>query len=120
MDILLFHYINPQDFDLDTSSEVATYREVLQVCKSVQIIKKNEKAKYWQNYVDEQIDMAMKEYLETKIEKKASTPPSNLGAGPPPPPPPPAPAPPRPKLFRYPGAEGIRRQHFSGYENRDG
>ena len=40
--------------------QVATYREVLQVCKSVQIIKKNEKAKYWQNYVDEQIETVKK------------------------------------------------------------
>ena len=36
-------------------------------------------------------------------------------APPPPPPPPVAPQPPKPKLLRFPGAEGLKKTHFSGY-----
>ena len=42
--------------------------------------------------------------------------PAQVRGPPPPPPPPAAPAPPRPKLLRFPGAEGLKRQHFSGYK----
>ena len=42
-------------------------------------------------------------------------PPPIIGAPPPPPPPPMVPIPPKPKLLRFPGAEGLKKKHFNGY-----
>jgi len=114
----MFCCLNPDDFNPDDPAQVNTYREILETCRSVEVVTKNEKAKYWQQYVDEQIDMAMCIEDLNKVPTPQNSEPENIiQAGPAPPPPPPAPAPPKPKLFRYPGAEGIKRVHFNGYRN---
>ena len=56
---------------------------------------------------DDETPMVPREEPEARVE----APPQNGAAPPPPPPPPPPPTPPRPGFWRFPGAEGMKRNH---------
>jgi len=126
LEILEFRSVDPQHFDPDEESEVEIYRTLTSVLNEVvEDMKFNFEqqplAMVWQGLLQEKI----KNYLtrcdnfqeqELGKSKAIETRHPQQVAGPPPPPPPRQPTPPRPKLLRFPGAEGLKKKHFSGYK----
>ncbi|XP_023341380.1 ankyrin repeat and SOCS box protein 1 isoform X1 [Eurytemora carolleeae] len=127
LDILLFKCFSPSDFDLDKTNEVEMYNNLLNVCRTVQIHEKTPKGRFWRRKLDADVFQFARDLEADSLEENNNQEtvfglpppigggplPPPVGGGPPPPPPPPVP--PKPKLFRYPGAEGMKKKHFSGY-----
>jgi len=91
------------------------YKTLVETCSSVDIVKPSSKATVWRKRLNQTIDLALSNLCHTEEkteEKKLAS--HDLGTGPPPPPPPARPVPPRPKFFRFPSAEGLKKNHFSG------
>jgi len=127
LEILEFRSVDPQHFDPDDENQVEMYRTLTTVLNEVvQDMKFNFEqqplAMEWQGVLQKKIsnylarcndfqeqDLPKSKAMETRHPQQV--------AGPPPPPPPRQPTPPRPKLLRFPGAEGLKKKHFSGYKN---
>jgi len=126
-DILTFRYVDPSHFDPDDKVQVEIYRNLTAVFKDVvddmlTNYQQHPLAKVWQGVLQEKI----RKYLtgadnldrsEQKTHMRQETRHPDQVAGPPPPPPPMAPTPPKPKMLRFPGAEGLKKKHFSGYKH---
>jgi len=124
-DILTYRYVDPAAFDPDDRSQVTMYKTLVTVMNEVvEDVENNYQphslAFKWQNQLSEKLQ----EYLSVDSdippppapENTVTNPPIQVSGAPPPPPPPPmAPTPPKPKLLRFPGAEGMKKKHFSGY-----
>lgn len=127
-DILSFRYVDPSQFDPDTKIQVDIYQNLTAVFNEVvedmtTNYQEHPLAMMWQGLLKEKI----RKYLtggyhchldipEKKIDRNQDTRHPEQVAGPPPPPPPMAPTPPKPKILRFPGAEGLKKKHFSGYK----
>jgi len=118
LDILLFRVFDPALFNLDNPDEVRMYKELTETCGTIPTIKNSPTGKKWKEKLYRDLDQALngaEEEHHAEERRPSIVRQAPGGAGPPPPPPPPAPAPPRPKLFRYPSAEGLKKSHFNGY-----
>jgi len=117
LDILSFRHVEPAAFDPADSQEVCLYKSLVSVLSEVgrdlQQFSPHPLAARWQRGLADQLAAWAEREDEVFGPPCPVTPvpaphPDQV-AGPPPPPPPAAPTPPKPRILRFPGAEGRRR-----------